>query len=144
MYRAQDIITKQIVAIKLEAIDEGQGAHLEHEYAVLTQLQDGVGLPQALWFGREGPYRAMAIESLGPSLAELIRASPGGVFRFSHVVEIGLQMVSLYFVTTLLTLTLAAGITHRYPALSTFTPTTTFIVISNPKTFLWALQNPRT
>jgi hypothetical protein len=42
--RAQDIIGKQVMAIKLESINR-QPSYLEHEYTVLNELQDGVGLP---------------------------------------------------------------------------------------------------
>ena len=92
MYRARDIITKRVVAIKLESIDNS--CHLEHKYKVLNQLSGGKGVPQPLWFGREGSYRAMVLEHLGPSLDKLLQASPDGTFGLGHVAELGLQIVS--------------------------------------------------
>ena len=83
----------QVVAIKLECTDN-PGCHLEHEYRVLNQLYGGKGMPQPLWFSREGPYCAMVLEHLSPSLDKLIQASPNGTFGLGHVAKLGLQLVS--------------------------------------------------
>jgi serine/threonine protein kinase len=95
VYRAQDIITKQFVAIKLEPITANTFSHLEHEYNILTSLQQEgarAGLPRPLWFGREGSYRTMVLESLGPSLYDLIQVN--NAFGMPRVAEVGLQLVS--------------------------------------------------
>jgi len=67
------VYPKQIVAIKLESIVNS--CHLEHKYKVLNQLSGGKGVPQPLWFSREGSYQAMVLEHLGPSLDKLLQAS---------------------------------------------------------------------
>jgi len=94
VYHAQDIITKQIVAIKLECIMDKPESYLEHKYTVLNQLHSGNGVPQPLWFGREGSYRAMVLEILSPSLDKLIQVSSDGIFGLGRVIELGLQIVS--------------------------------------------------
>ena len=137
VYRAQDIITKWVVAIKLERIDN-PGCHLEHKYKILNQLYGGKGMPQPLWFGREGSYWAMVLENLGPSLDKLIQASPDGALGLGHVAELGLQMVSNEHSLTRICLTHC-----RYPVMNISIPITSFIVISNPRTSSWALRNPR-
>lgn len=72
---------------------------LQHEYSVLTQLQGGAGLPRPLWLGREGSYRVMVLENLGPSLDELVHASSLGAFELNYVAQLGLQLVSEIFGT---------------------------------------------
>ncbi|KAI6013853.1 casein kinase I isoform alpha [Pisolithus marmoratus] len=94
VYHARDIITKQVVAIKLELAVEKAASHLEHEYMVLSQLQGGTGLPQPLWFGREGSYQVMVLDYLRPSLDEITQASPDGGLALGHVAQLGLQMIS--------------------------------------------------
>ncbi|KAI6098646.1 kinase-like domain-containing protein, partial [Pisolithus croceorrhizus] len=54
----------------------------------------GTGLPQPLWFGREGSYCIMVLNYLGPSLDEIVQASPGSGLILGHVAELGLQMIS--------------------------------------------------
>ena len=94
-HRAWDIITKQVIAIKLEHIMDKLKSYLEHEYTVLNQLQGGNGvLWLSLWFRREGLYRARVFEVLCSSLDKLIQASPDGIFGLEHVIELGLQIVS--------------------------------------------------
>lgn len=45
VYHAQDIIMKQVLAIKLECIVDKPESYLEHEYMLLKQLQGGNGVP---------------------------------------------------------------------------------------------------
>jgi len=62
----QDIITDQVIVIKLEeAITNNPVSSLQHEYSVLTQLQGVIGFSQPLWFSREGSYHVMVLENLG-------------------------------------------------------------------------------
>jgi hypothetical protein len=58
------------VAIKLEheSIDPSL---LREEVEVYKSLAGGAGIPTIYWFGREGEYRAMVFELLGPSLEDL-------------------------------------------------------------------------
>ncbi|KAI5994639.1 kinase-like domain-containing protein [Pisolithus marmoratus] len=97
VYCAQDIITKQTVAVKLEPTTckpTSCQTHLEHEYQVLSELGGATGLPRLIWFGREGSYQVMVIDDLGPSLDELLKASPDGTFQLHHVAALGLQMIT--------------------------------------------------
>ncbi|KAI6046822.1 kinase-like domain-containing protein [Pisolithus marmoratus] len=94
VYCAQDIITKQVIAIELEPIVDKAASHLEHKYMVLDQLLGGTGLPQPLWFGREGLYCIMVLNYLSPSLDEVVQVSPDGGLVLGHVAELGLQMIS--------------------------------------------------
>ncbi|KIK13798.1 hypothetical protein PISMIDRAFT_17733 [Pisolithus microcarpus 441] len=97
VYRAQDIITKQIVAVKLEPTAHkptSHETHLEHEYRVLSELGGAAGLPRPIWFSREGSYQAMVIDNLGLSLDGLLNASPDGAFPLHHVAALGLQMIT--------------------------------------------------
>ncbi|KIJ59150.1 hypothetical protein HYDPIDRAFT_101221 [Hydnomerulius pinastri MD-312] len=93
VYRARDIITEQVIAVKLEPITNSAICPLEHEYSVLNQLK-GTGLPRPLWFGREGSHQVMVLENLGASLDKLLQSSSTGAFELSHVAELGLQMIS--------------------------------------------------
>ncbi|KAF9225979.1 kinase-like protein [Gyrodon lividus] len=94
VYRSKDIITGQEFAIKLEAYNTTK-SYLEHEYQILNKLQDGMtpGLPHPVWLGREGMYHAMVLESLGPSLHNLLLQS-SDTLSLSQVAKIGIQLVS--------------------------------------------------
>ncbi|KAI6011623.1 kinase-like domain-containing protein [Pisolithus marmoratus] len=97
VYHTQDIITKQAVAAKLEPTTckpTTCQTHLEHKYQVLSELGGATGLPWLIWFGREGSYQVMVIDNLGPSLDELLKASPDGTFQLHHVAALGLQMIT--------------------------------------------------
>ncbi|KAF8551019.1 kinase-like protein, partial [Imleria badia] len=50
------------------------------------------GLPRPVFLGREGMYHAMVLESLGPSLHDLVQSSD--TLSFSQVAKIGIQLVS--------------------------------------------------
>lgn len=93
MYRARDIITKKVVAVKLETATNGS-FYLEHEYVILQVLQGSTGIPRLLWFGREGPYQAMVTDNLGPSLDDLLRGSTNCSLQLHVAASLGLQIVS--------------------------------------------------
>jgi hypothetical protein len=65
VYRAQNIIKDDVVAVKLEPIIDGSSS-VQREYHILK-----VGIPRALWFGRESTYHALVLDLLGPSLHDL-------------------------------------------------------------------------
>ena len=90
------------------------------------------GFPRPVWLGREGVYRVMVLESLGPSLHKLSLQSSNS-FSLSRVAKIRLQLVSLNLKGSLV-----CGLTHwnRYLASSTFTHATPFIETSN-RTIFW-------
>ena len=66
---------------------------MEHEYCVLKQLEGGVGIPRALWFGRESAYHVLVIDLLGPSLQDLFLAH-NRKFSLHTVADLGDQIVS--------------------------------------------------
>jgi hypothetical protein len=74
VYRAQNIINDDIVAVKLEPLT-GTSSSVEHEYHILKQLEGGVGIPHALWFGRESTYHVLVLDLLGSSLLQSRHAS---------------------------------------------------------------------
>jgi len=65
VYRTQNILNDVVAAAKLEPItDPSPSSSVEHEYCVLKQLEGGVGIPRALWFGRESAYHVLVIDLL--------------------------------------------------------------------------------
>ncbi|KAG1723672.1 kinase-like domain-containing protein [Suillus paluster] len=80
------------VAIKLESIT-AQPSSVQHEYAILKRLEGGVGIPRALWFGRESTYHALVLGLLGPSLHDLFLAHDRK-FSLHTVVNLGIQLLS--------------------------------------------------
>ncbi|KIK24331.1 hypothetical protein PISMIDRAFT_10317 [Pisolithus microcarpus 441] len=74
VYKAVNIINRQIYAIKLEACSEERISSVEREYYILKQLcsATAVGVPQVHWFGRESSFDAMVLDLLGPSLHDLL------------------------------------------------------------------------
>ncbi|KAF9231410.1 casein kinase 1, epsilon [Melanogaster broomeanus] len=89
VYHSQDILTGKQFAIKLEHCDNTRISYLEDKYAILHELQDGTipGLPRPIWLGREGIYRAMVLERLGPSLHNFFLYLP-------YVAKIGIQLIT--------------------------------------------------
>lgn len=65
VYHASDIIGKGDVVVKLQCITGTTTTGLEHEYNVLRQLGDTVGIPHVHWFGRENNYNALVLDCLG-------------------------------------------------------------------------------
>ncbi|KAG1750429.1 kinase-like domain-containing protein [Suillus paluster] len=92
VYHARNIIKDDAVAIKLESIT-AQPSSVQCEYAILKQLEGGVGIPRALWFGRESTYHALVLGLLGPSLHDLFLAHDRK-FSLHTVVNLGIQLLS--------------------------------------------------
>ncbi|KAG2038232.1 kinase-like protein [Suillus americanus] len=72
VYHANDIIGDGDVVVKLQCIT-GSTTSLEHEYNVLRQLGDTVGIPHVHWFGREDNYDALVLDRLGQSLESVFK-----------------------------------------------------------------------
>jgi hypothetical protein len=68
---------------------------VEREYHILKQLEGGVGIPRALWFGRVSAYHALVLNLLGPSLQDLFLAR-SRKFCLHTVVDLGDQLVSQF------------------------------------------------
>ncbi|KAH9007732.1 hypothetical protein EDB84DRAFT_1572600 [Lactarius hengduanensis] len=64
VFFARDILSVQDVVIKLEPLNARQH-FLEHEYQVYQKLSGGIGIPRARWFGTEGGFDVLALESPG-------------------------------------------------------------------------------
>ncbi|KAG1848677.1 casein kinase I [Suillus subluteus] len=82
VYHARNIIKDDAVAIKLESIT-----------AQPSPVKRGVGIPRALWFGRESTYHALVLSLLGPSLHDLFLAH-NCKFSLHTVVNLGIQLLS--------------------------------------------------
>jgi predicted Ser/Thr protein kinase len=91
VYRAKNFLNDDTVAIKLEPVTVNSSS-LEHEHQILKQLEGGVGIPRAIWFGRESMYYALALDLLGPSLHELFIAC-NHKFSLQTVLNLGDQLV---------------------------------------------------
>ncbi|KAG2107492.1 kinase-like domain-containing protein [Suillus discolor] len=91
VYRAWNIILDDAVAVKLETIMHSSS--VQHEYKILKHLEGGVGIPRALWFGRESTYYTLVLELLGPSLHNLFLAH-NGKFSLETVANLGDQLLS--------------------------------------------------
>ena len=65
VYHGINIVSKQDVAIKLEAVN------VEHEYQLYRSLAGGIGIPSVYWFGLECEYDVLVLERLGPSLGDI-------------------------------------------------------------------------
>ncbi|KAG1870961.1 hypothetical protein C8R48DRAFT_596472 [Suillus tomentosus] len=92
VYRAQNFLNDDVVAIKLEPLTS-RPSSVEREYKILKRLGNGVGIPRVIWFGRESTYHALALELLGPSLHDIFKAR-NRKFSLHTVVNIGDQLLS--------------------------------------------------
>lgn len=93
VYLGTNVVSKQEVAIKLEAI-KAQHPQLENENEVYKSLAGGVGIPSVCWFGTECDYNAMVLERLGPSLEELFNCC-NRKFSLKTVLHLADQLVNL-------------------------------------------------
>jgi serine/threonine protein kinase len=67
VYKAENIITKEMVAIKVEKKSSNMGL-LKNEtkiYQYLNSFKNNAGIPKLYWFGVDEKYNYMAIELLG-------------------------------------------------------------------------------
>jgi len=72
VYLGKDIRNEASVALKI-GHGESSPLKLSHEYSVYTAISGSVGIPEVLWYGREGMYEVIVLECLGASLDDLIR-----------------------------------------------------------------------
>ncbi|KAG2063796.1 kinase-like protein, partial [Suillus decipiens] len=90
VYCIRNIIKNDAVAVKLEPITHSSS--VQHKYNILKHLEGGVGIPHALWFGRESTYHALILDLLGPSLHSLF-LSHSRKFSLETVINLGDQLV---------------------------------------------------
>ncbi|VDN08836.1 unnamed protein product [Dibothriocephalus latus] len=93
VYEAQDALTQQKVAIKVESSRQAKQL-LKMEVAVLKRLQ---GKPHVCLFmgcGRNDKYSYVIMSLQSRNLAELRRSSPRGYFSLSTTVRIGRQVLT--------------------------------------------------
>ncbi|KAG2089139.1 casein kinase I isoform epsilon [Suillus discolor] len=91
VYRAQNIIKDDAVAIKLKPISNSSS--IQHEYKILKHIEGGVGIPRVLWFGRESTYHTLVLDLLGPSLYSLF-LTHNQKFSLDIIVNLGDQLLS--------------------------------------------------
>jgi len=120
VYHASDIIGGGDVVVKLQYIT-GTITSLEHEYNVLRQLGDTIGIPLVHWFGWEDNYDALVLDHLGQSLESVFKTYQYSFSR-NTIVLIGYQLVSISYIAC----TDSNNFT-RSAASSTFTQNTSFI-----------------
>ncbi|KAI8029343.1 Casein kinase 1 [Camellia lanceoleosa] len=70
LYLGVNIQNGEEVAVKLEPA-KTKHPQLHYESKLYMLLQGGTGIPHLKWFGLEGEYNVMVIDSLGPSLEDL-------------------------------------------------------------------------
>ncbi|KAG2124271.1 casein kinase I delta [Suillus cothurnatus] len=87
----RNIIKDDAVAVKLEPITHSSS--MQRKYNILKHLEGGVGIPRALWFGRESTYHALVLDLLGPSLHSLF-LSHSRKFSLDTVINLGDQLLS--------------------------------------------------
>ena len=93
MYYADNILTGEEIAVKMESFD-ADNPKLSHEWKVYKSLSSGLGIPQVSWFGSERGYQAMTMNLLGPSLKDLFD-SCNRKFTLKTVLMLADQLVSL-------------------------------------------------
>ena len=75
VFKAVDVETKEIVAVKLEP-KKCEVPQLVFEARLLKYLHHNcitVGLPRPRWYGTEGDYNILVMDLLGPSLEKLLQ-----------------------------------------------------------------------
>ncbi|KAI8819333.1 kinase-like domain-containing protein [Fimicolochytrium jonesii] len=90
VFAGEDVQTHEKVAIKRES-SSAHVPQLQHEYTMYQELLDVVGFPRVIYGGTEGQYHVIVMEHLGPSLAALQAASPGGRLPLRTVAYCALQ-----------------------------------------------------
>jgi hypothetical protein len=74
VYKAENIRTKELVAIKVEKRSDNVGL-LKNEtniYQYLNSFKNNVGVPRLHWFGVDNRYNYMVIQLLGESIKEKV------------------------------------------------------------------------
>ena len=92
IYRAQNIRTKEYVAIKVEQI-QSQFKMLKNETNIYQYLSGSPGIPQVKWYGKDSSNYYMVLNLLGDSLQTLINAAK--IFSLDIILKIGIKIIEI-------------------------------------------------
>ncbi|KAL7057740.1 hypothetical protein AAHC03_017163 [Spirometra sp. Aus1] len=93
IYEAQDALTQQKVAIKVESSQQTKQV-LKMEVAVLKRLQGKPHVCRFIGCGRNDQYNYIVMSLQGRNLAELRRSTRRGYFSISTTVRLGRQILT--------------------------------------------------
>jgi len=100
IYKGVDLKTKEEVAIKVESRKERN--YLEKEAQMYTDLSkvtnllgedEDMGVPRVRWYGKEGLFRVVVLDLMGPSLSDLFY-SVGKQFSLKTTLMLAEQMIN--------------------------------------------------
>lgn len=92
IYKAENIRTNELVAIKIESIINGNKL-LKNESIIYQYLVNTYGVPNVKWFGKDDENYYMVINLLGDSLQTVKNRKTN--FSLNLVLQIGIQIISL-------------------------------------------------
>jgi len=92
IYVAQNVSTREPVAIKVEAANEKKQA-LRAEVAIMKKLQGCPYVCQFIFCGRQGNINFLVMELLGDNLSDLRKKQPRGAFSMATVCRLGCEMI---------------------------------------------------
>ncbi|KAJ3039617.1 casein kinase I [Rhizophlyctis rosea] len=91
VFGGADIQTQAPVAVKREL--KSSGHNLEHEYKMYQALSGISGLPRIHHFGDDGSFKILVMDRLGPSLKQMLNASPSHTIPVRTVAYCAIQML---------------------------------------------------
>jgi len=91
IYKGENVITKEEVAIKLESLQTSP-PQLFTESKMYNMFSGATGFPTIKWFGQEGDYNVLVMDLLGKSLEDLFVLCQKR-FTLKTVLMIGDQMI---------------------------------------------------
>ncbi len=92
IYKAENIRTKELVAIKIESI-RSDTKLLKNESIIYQYLSNIKGIPSIKWYGKDSNYYYMVINLLGDSFDTLKRNKH--VFSLNLTLQIGIKLITL-------------------------------------------------
>jgi len=92
IYKAENIRTRELVAIKVEAIETGTHL-LKSESEIYQYLLDTDGIPNVKWYGKDDRNYYMVINLLDKSLEQLKEEKH--TFSLHLTLQIGIQLINL-------------------------------------------------
>lgn len=85
VFLGKDIKTGADVALKVRCSATWR-SKLSHEYDVYTNISRSAGIPEVLWYGKEGQHEIIILQYLGTSLGDLVKAQqfdPKRIFLYA-------------------------------------------------------------